>query len=171
MNFCPLKMYLNVVRCAHNVEWDFFCDFQTPCLKFPLMEDRSGAKPGSIGQKSILGVKIRDLWRFFGSKWMTIGFFPCTNKIPGPVKRGKKWMKYQWQIPKLRIIGIQCFQKSICPKMKKWRKMGFVGQPPLNWQPKSWSVTVRKDQWGTWIESCVPKVIQSIRNIQVKLKK
>ena len=22
---------VNVVRFAHNVEWDFFCDFQTPC--------------------------------------------------------------------------------------------------------------------------------------------
>ena len=29
MNFCPLN--LNVARFARNVEWDFFCDFQTAC--------------------------------------------------------------------------------------------------------------------------------------------
>ena len=28
LNFCPLKM-LTLTRFAHNVEWDFFCDFQT----------------------------------------------------------------------------------------------------------------------------------------------
>ena len=32
INVCPLKMYVNVARYARNVEWDIFCDFQTPCL-------------------------------------------------------------------------------------------------------------------------------------------
>ena len=30
MNFCPLLSTHNV-NFARNVEWDFFCDFQTPC--------------------------------------------------------------------------------------------------------------------------------------------
>ena len=34
MNFCPL----NVARFAHNVEWDFFCDFQTLCTCGLFME-------------------------------------------------------------------------------------------------------------------------------------
>ena len=31
INFCPLKN-VHVARFARNVEWDFFCDFQTPCF-------------------------------------------------------------------------------------------------------------------------------------------
>ena len=31
MNFCPLK-FVNEARFARNVEWDFFCDFKTPCV-------------------------------------------------------------------------------------------------------------------------------------------
>ena len=27
---------VNVARFARNVEWDFFCDFQTPCLGFDI---------------------------------------------------------------------------------------------------------------------------------------
>ena len=48
---------VNVVRCAHNVEWDFFCDFQTLCF----------------------GVKMRQFWVIssyypWGHFWASLSF-------------------------------------------------------------------------------------------------
>ena len=51
INFCPLKV--NVARFARNVEWDFFCDFQTPCDSVCIQEDLHNTKSLSLNYLGI----------------------------------------------------------------------------------------------------------------------
>ena len=81
---------VNVARFARNVEWDFFCDFQTPCnvalwVLF-LIPDFQATENSKMLILTVVWVPFLGLNQSLGEKWAETGFDGRISRLGTPAE-------------------------------------------------------------------------------------